>query len=176
MKMYERFPRASFALLTAFVCLPHVKPTIELFFPPKTFGDGVKQGREEARKELQLQAKNAVEQEMKKVEEDAAKLLWNKEPVSEEDFQSKLLIAMLPRWKITLLGDEYVVRYPLNEHFNRAWMMTAEDSKKMDDAIQKMLKGTKYEIDKEKNRSVQQCMKTDIQDLLEKSCEKVMKT
>lgn len=59
---------------------------------------------------------------------------------------SRIKILLLPRWKLTILGDEYVIRRPLRAAWTTAWFMTCEDSDEMDRKIQCMHRNSKYAI------------------------------
>ena len=98
-------------------------------------------GYERARKEVRGVARLAVKSTMNYLEKDSQNAL-----VSNEYTPSRIKILLLPRWKLTILGDEYVIRRPLRAAWTTAWFMTCEDSEEMDRKIQSMHKNSKYAI------------------------------
>ena len=114
--------------------------------------DGLSIGREEgyakARNELQSLAILNCNRTMQYNEKDA-KLIKESgvDKIAPAFLEDKVKMSLLPRWNLTLLGDNYIVRRPLRADWNDAWFMTEKYSERIDTDIQDMLKGTSFEID-----------------------------
>ena len=180
--MFKHNPQATFLLMTGIVGFPYFRPIKDYFYPPKSFEDGfsqgykdgVEEGYKSAQKELRDQASKGVKQTMDYIKE-VAQRVKEKKTVLDDHLKGKVAIHLLPRWTITLLKDDYVIRRPLRADHGWAWMMKADDSEEMDKAIRQALEGTKFAIDENKMYSAQNKLKKDIQSIIEESCDKVLK-
>ena len=145
-EMFTKYPEIMTFIYIVAIGLPYVLPVYQYLYQPKTFEDGKKEGYEKARHEVRNAAKAAVATTYKYIDKDT-KLIKDNAPVADKWLKDKILIAILPRWNLDLLGDKYIVRRPLRAEVNDAWLMTEEDSQEMDEKIQIVLSGTKYEVD-----------------------------
>lgn len=167
-KIFEK-PIFQMVLFAGLVIYPYIE-IIRLKYASKC---GYEEGYEKARKEIMKQAKDNVAATMSYIEEDNKKIS-NGESIPDGYLKGKVAIHLLPRWSIKLLGDEYIIRRPLKEHHSYAWLMTAEDSKKMDLSIQETLGPTKFAIDEVSIGTYQNNMKKEIQNMIEDYCDKVV--
>lgn len=110
------------------------------------FEEGKDYGYNEARRELRKHAIQSAKKTLKYIEKDAILLKNGEECIPDIYLQEKIKIALLPQWNITLLGDKYVCRCPLRADWTDAWILTEEDSNKIDTNIENMFIGTKLEL------------------------------
>jgi hypothetical protein len=110
------------------------------------FEEGKECGYNEARRELRKHATQSAEKTLKYIEKDAILLKNGEQCIPDIYLQEKIKIALLPQWNITLLGDKYVCRCPLRASWTDAWVLTEEDSNKIDEKIENMFIGTKFEL------------------------------
>lgn len=111
------------------------------------FEEGKECGYNEAKQELKKQAIKSAEKTLKYIEKDAILLKQNGERCIPSIYlQEKIKIALLPRWNMTLFGDKYVCRCPLRADWTNVWFLTEEDSNKIDEKIENMFIGTKFEL------------------------------
>jgi hypothetical protein len=108
----------------------------------------MKKGYKKAQCDLNDQANFAVTRTLAYIREDALKL-QKKVYCSDKYMIDKQVISILPRWTITLLGTEYILRCPLRRQWNTMWIMTKENSHILDTEITTIFKNTKYEISTE---------------------------
>lgn len=148
----------------------------------KTFENGRQEslsiGREEgyakARNELQALAKLNCEKTMQYNEKDANLIKEGAmDKIAPEFLEDKVKMFILPRWNLTLLGDNYIVRRPLRADWNDAWFMTEKDSERIDTDIQDMLKGTTFEIDPAKKEITKRKIANGIQAVVNEAARNV---
>ena len=150
--MFNRFPRITTTAVLMVIGYPYgEKIAQKLWYPPKTFEQGLEEGKHEgfqnARNELFSLAHRNCKQTLEYIEEDATSMKdGRQDSIANVFLEDKVKIAILPRWKLSLLGDNYVIRHPLRAEVNDAWFMTEENSRIIDDKIQKMLMDTEFEI------------------------------
>lgn len=126
------------------------------YLPQSVYEKGKKDGYEEARKEIQTSAEIAIQKTNYYVLEDFKSLQEGKN-VEWEYLKDKLKILLLPRFKITLLGDEYVFRNTLKKNWNSAWFLKKTDSENIDKNILKLLSICPYKMRKfEKGIAIQE--------------------
>jgi hypothetical protein len=131
-------------------------------YKPTTYQDGINDGYAQAKKELQDNAKKNVKSTLFYIEQDANNIK-NNITVSDLFLEEKINIALLPRWELNLLGDNYIVRQPLHHDWKKAWLMTKEDSNTLDQQIYNILQDTKFAIDENKVEISKKQIKEEIQ-------------
>ena len=148
MKMFNKHPKIAIGLVGFVVVAPYIPHVIRaLNAYQSVYEKGRKDGYEEARKEIQTSAEIAIRQTNDYVLEDL-KSMQEGNDVEWEYLKDKLKILLLPRFKTTLLGDEYVFRYNLKSTWNSAWFLKKTDSENLDKNISKLLSIYPYKIKK----------------------------
>ena len=150
-KMFNRFPRITTTAVLLVIGYPYGEKFTQMWYPPKTFEQGLEEGKREgfqtAKNELISLAHRNCKQTLEYIEQDAARIKdGRRDSIANVFLEDKIKIAILPRWNLSLLGDNYVVRRPLRADVNDAWFMTEESSRIIDDKIQKMFTDTEFEI------------------------------
>ena len=145
--MFHRFPRTTTTAVLLVIGYPYGEKLTHIWYPPKTFEDGKREGFQAAKNELISLAHRNCKQTLEYIEEDAARIKdGRRDSIANVFLEDKIKIAILPRWNLSLLGDNYVVRRPLRAEANDAWFMTEESSRIIDEKIQNMFMGTEFEI------------------------------
>ena len=170
-KMFDKFPNITTSVIVGVIGLPYALQAKQYLYPPKTYEEGKKEGFEQARQEVRNVAKKAVLNTFGNIKGDAEKLKANI-AVADKYLQDKVKIALLPQWKLELLGDKYIVRRPLRADWNNAWLMTDEDSHEIDQQIQTVLSGTKFAMDPNKAGLAKGEIQEAIQRIVEDQTEK----
>lgn len=175
--MFQPFPISKFTMgvlatawflpLAMIVDTKYIRPTAA--WKTAEFEEGKKVGYEKAKREVNEAAARAVRRTMEYIDEDIRSVETGK-VVPPVFLLDKYKMLLLPRWNLTLLGQEYVVRHPLHRKFNGAWFMTVEDSKRMDKKIVDLLK-----LDKEEVGLAQIAVRDEMDEILKQKVVGVMK-
>ena len=138
--MLLKFPKLTVATVIA---LPYVKLAYDYFIP--------NDGYAKARLEIQKQAEDAIEKTMYYIDRDllaleANNLLPSSDPrkkkcdevIPKDHIRKKVEILLAPEYRLYLLGDVYIVRWPPKVGIIN-WFFKLDDAKAMDDKIMRTL-------------------------------------
>lgn len=141
--MLDKYPKT---ILGCILLAPYAYDLINRYvFYNIVYEKGKKDGYEKARKEIQLKAENAVKKTNQYVLQDLNSIKTGND-VEWVYIKDKLKILLLPRFQISLLGDEYVFRYNLRSEWNEAWLLKKDDSKILDKNILQLLSNCSYDV------------------------------
>ena len=151
---------------------PLVFPKKLFLYHTKTYDQGIRDGYDKARTEIQLQSQKAVSKTLHYIEDDYNTIANSKTSLVPDQFiQGKIKILLLPKYNLNLLGDDYVIRQTLRPDFKNAWIMTKEDSEYMDKVILKTLDKVNHcYSDEQKIGLIQTKHREDIDRLLAENC------
>jgi hypothetical protein len=107
---------------------------------------GKDQGYDQAKKELYTMAKKAAVKTISYTKKDIERTKSGF-VVDKVYMKDRAKISLLPRWELELLGDKYIVRQPLREEWDTAWLMTESDSRDLDYQIELSLMETVFHRD-----------------------------
>ena len=147
--------------MSAVVILPYVKPCYNWFVPQPTYQDGYNQ----AKKDIQKQAANALEKTLVHIAKDNKKL-DEKKVVPSVYFDERRQMLLLPRYNLKLLGDDYIVRKPLRGDWTDAWFMTASASEYLDRRIRENLSKASVSFDEDKISLAKREISKSMQDII----------
>ena len=171
--MFAEYSKTTTTFIVGIITFPYALQVQKCIYPPKTYEDGKKDGYDQAKQELRNVAKVAVSKTIGYIDADVRRIEENV-AVADLYLEEKVKIAILPRWNLELLGDKFVVRRPLHAHWNNAWFMTEEDSQEIDNNIQEMLIGTKFEMDPNKTELSKRVIQDGIQHIVNEQSVKCM--
>ena len=148
---------------------------------------GQDDGYKEAQRDIQTKAENNVKTTQNYVRK-AQERVGVRAPMIEVYMKDYLKMYLLPRWNVTLLGSDYVIRrpltmsdsdykfqIPLKTRMDLAWFLSRQDSETLDESIYQLLNSTEdYVFNKEEADGYKSDINNQIDALLESAVNKLL--
>lgn len=109
-----------------------------------TYDDGFRKGRNlgyaDAKNEFKTQALESIKTTIGYADRNLLDLK-SESCINPKYVSDSLKLIVLPKWRLTVFGDDYVVRATMKEDHKNAWIMPEKESIELDIKLRKIVEG-----------------------------------
>lgn len=152
MNFIEKYPKIIFGISLTTVA---AMSGISVYTSPLYhygYNCGKIEGYNIAKEEIKKQGKENMKKTLMYAEQNLNEIK-NGSSIDDKYMNDTMKLWCLPKWKLTLLGDEYIFYMTSKENFKQAWLSTKDDSEKLSHVLKNILNENEIILDKKQRNT-----------------------